>query len=122
MNSEPSLVTPSEFNICPRTLTAPPLLSVQATTMSPLRSCVTAHPLWSPAIVVLTVRWDPSFEKLIALPFLYRGLAHQPDCRRAHLPDAAALPAAARSGGGFHHCPWVARAARRFPCCVFTRT
>ena len=41
MNSEPSLVTPSEFNICPRTLTAP-LLIRQATTMSPLRSCVTA--------------------------------------------------------------------------------
>jgi hypothetical protein len=66
MNSEPSLLTPSAFSICARTLTAPLLESVQATTMSPLRSCVAADRLWSPVIVVLTVRWDPSFAKLMA--------------------------------------------------------
>ena len=60
MNSEPSLVTPSAFSICPRTLMAAPLVSVQATTMSPLRSCMTDdRSCVPPATVALTVCWAP---------------------------------------------------------------
>src|SRR5262245_19835275 len=128
MNSEPSSVTPSAFSIWPRTLTAAPLVSVQATTMSPLRSCVTADRFWSPAIVVLTVRWDPSFARLIAHSCHVRlALQSHAGCRRRRIgargrppyvarrgrdPGAAALPAAAHSGGDrLERCPLAARKA-----------
>src|SRR5262245_40456574 len=114
MNSEPSLLTPSEFNICPRTLTAPPLESVQATTMSPLRSCVTADRFWSPAIVVLTVCWDPSFAKLMVL-----SLSSLPRLSAPHglsasrlSPTHPALPVGSHCGGDrLQRCPFVARKA-----------
>src|SRR5262245_64654435 len=82
--------------------------------MSPLRSCVTADRCWSPVIVVLTVRWDPSFAKLMALSLssLPRLSAPHGLSARRLSPTQTALPVGSHSGGDcLQRCPLVARKA-----------